>query len=147
MKIPKRIRYGVRALVEIALFYPDRTVAIREVSQRLKISRKFLENIMGVLKTAGIVRAVRGTTGGYTVARTPAAVTLADVFRAFGALPEIVACVENPASCPDAGECPARDTWVELRETVTGILTRTTLETLVERRKTRTRTASPLYQI
>lgn len=68
MRIATKARYGARAMVELALAYPDGTLSVRDVAERQSISAKYLEHIMASLKTAGLVTAARGIHGGYALA-------------------------------------------------------------------------------
>ena len=69
MKFPTTVRYGARALVELAAAYPDRAVSVREVGQQQNLSAKYLERILQALKAVGLVQVVRGSRGGYVLAR------------------------------------------------------------------------------
>lgn len=81
MKITKRGEYALRALLALALVYDQRTLSLRELSEKERLPVKFLEQIMMVLKRAGLVESVKGKHGGYSLSRPPAAITLGQVIR------------------------------------------------------------------
>ena len=81
MRFPTIFRYGARALVQLAATYPDRAVSAREIGEKQGISAKYLEQILRVLKSRGLVRAVRGKQGGYILTRAPGAITLKDLYE------------------------------------------------------------------
>jgi len=82
MKITARVEYAVLALFELALGGLDRQVQAREISARQRIPLRFLEQILIQLKKAGLVKSVRGASGGYLLGREPSAITLKDVVEA-----------------------------------------------------------------
>ncbi|MFB3905781.1 MAG: Rrf2 family transcriptional regulator [Acidobacteriota bacterium] len=82
MKITARVEYAVLALFELALEGSDRQVQAREISTRQGIPLRFLEQILIQLKKAGLVKSVRGASGGYLLGKQPSAITLKDVVEA-----------------------------------------------------------------
>jgi Rrf2 family protein len=129
------MRYGARALVELAAGYPDTLVSVKELAARAGVSPKYLEHIMRLLKAAGLVKSVRGLRGGYALATPPEACNLADVYRAVEGSTAPVECADDPESCPMADQCPTRDTWVEIKEAIVAVLENTTIRDLLNRRK------------
>jgi len=71
MKLSTRMRYGCRAMTELAAAYPDRSVSVRDMARNQRLSAKYLEHIVSPLKTAGLIEAVRGIHGGYALSRPP----------------------------------------------------------------------------
>ena len=65
MKFNTRIRYGIRAILEIALEESENGVFQKDISERQKISNKYLDNIITALKTAGLIKNVKGKKSGY----------------------------------------------------------------------------------
>ena len=133
MNLSTRARYGSRAMAELAVAYPAGSVSVKQLARKQHISIKYLEQIMGLLKTAGLVRSARGTHGGYTLSRNPGAINLGDVYRALEGSTAPVHCVDDPESCPMEGVCPTRDTWVEIEEAISKVLKKTTMRKLAAR--------------
>lgn len=71
MKLSTRTRYGIRAVIELAQHQGDRPLQLKTIAERQNISIKYLEQLMGVLRSAGFIRSVRGAKGGYVLARPP----------------------------------------------------------------------------
>ena len=117
----------------MAAAYPDGTPSIREIAERQQLSPKYLEHIMQALKAAGLVRAARGAHGGYALTRPPGEIRMSDVFRVLEGPPAPVPCVDAPGLCGMADDCPTRDTWVELRGAIEGVLASRTLQDLAEK--------------
>lgn len=147
MQISTKMRYGSRVLSELAEAYPDGTISVRELAEHQDISDKYLEHIMSALKSAGIVRSVRGKYGGYRLARPPADITLAEVFRVLEGTVAPVECVERPESCSMCGACPTRGTWVEMRDAVLDVLKSTSVADLAARGREKAASRTPMYHI
>ena len=94
MKLSTKARYGTRALVELGSVYPREATSVRKVAEKLELSVKYLEQIMSALKAAGLVTAVRGVNGGYTLARRPEDITLLDIFGVLEGTPVLVECLD-----------------------------------------------------
>ena len=85
MKLGTKTRYGTRAMLELALNYEDEhsVVSARDIAVCQQISRKYLEQLLATLRAAGLVRSVRGTNGGHTLARPPDQINLRQIYVAF----------------------------------------------------------------
>src|SRR5437764_15259663 len=81
MRVSAKVDYALRAVIELASA-GDGPVKGERIAQAQEISLKFLENILGDLRQAGLVRSQRGAEGGYWLARPAAEITLAEVIRA-----------------------------------------------------------------
>lgn len=147
MQISTKMRYGSRVLSELAEVYPEGTVSVRELGELQDISEKYLEHIMSALKSAGIIRSVRGKHGGYKLARAPEEICLAEVFQALEGNPAPVECVERPDTCPMHDRCPTWETWVEMRDAIVGVLKGTSIQDLAERKDQRCGGAPQMYYI
>ncbi len=147
MKLTTRVRYGTRALADLAAAYPDGTLSVKEMARREAVSAKYLEQIMSRLKAAGVIVARRGVEGGYALARPPASIRLSEVYQVLEGPAAPVHCVDAPGSCPMEDVCPTHDTWVELKESIEGVLDNTTLWDLAERKKRKCSARGPMYEI
>jgi Rrf2 family protein len=142
MRLSTRTRYAARALAELASARVT-PVSVREIAEGQHISAKYLEQIFHTLNSAGLVRAVRGKSGGYELAKPAASITLKDVFVVFeGSI--ALECTDDPDRCPMVDTCATRDTWVELKEAILRVLERTTLQDLAERK--RAKLACPAFE-
>ena len=87
MKIPAKIDYACRALLELSITWPnDKPRHVAEISKKQGIPAKFLIHILITLKSLGYVDSTRGKAGGYVLAKNPADIHLSDVFKTFGGL-------------------------------------------------------------
>ncbi len=82
MKLPAKIEYAVKAVLELALRSEDgKPVPLEQIARTQQIPAQFLVQLLSRLKHAGVVDTVRGVTGGYALAKHPSKITLAEVFR------------------------------------------------------------------
>ena len=84
MKLNTKGRYAVMAMADIAKHGEGRVVTMSEISQRQQISLSYLEQIFVKLRRAGLARSMRGPGGGYTLARAPRTIAVADIMAAVG---------------------------------------------------------------
>ena len=147
MQFSTKTRYGARALVELACAWPDKTTSVREMALCQQISHKYLGQIMSALKAAGMIKAVRGVHGGYVLARPPSDITLGQIFRALEGSAAPVECVDKPGSCRLEPVCATRDSWVQVKDAIEGVLDVTTLQDLVHRKRSKAAAAGLTYQI
>ncbi|HOP74342.1 MAG TPA: Rrf2 family transcriptional regulator [Bacillota bacterium] len=82
MKISTRGRYGLRAMLDLAVFSRGEHVALNAIAERQNISENYLEQVFSILRKAGLVRSVKGAQGGYTLAMEPVQVTVGMILRA-----------------------------------------------------------------
>jgi Rrf2 family protein len=135
MKLSTRTRYGIRAILELAENYGKGPLCLKTVARRQEISVKYLEQLMAILKSAGIVRSVRGSKGGYILARPPGQIKVSDCFNCLEGPVITTECVDNNSFCPRTSDCVARELWVEVQNTIMAVLQSITLQNLLDRAK------------
>ena len=135
MGVSTRTTYGVRALVELAMHYAEEPVSVRFLAQRLGVSKYYLENLMLIMKRNGLVAPSRGPKGGYTLARNPADIGLAEVFTTLEGSENLAYCGTCPDSCPHRDYCAGRDLFRLVCGAIFGALSPITLKTVAEWQK------------
>ena len=139
MKLSVRGEYALRALIVLGLDFieDDSVVRIQEISERQNIPKRFLEQILNDLRSAGIVESKRGVAGGYRLKLTPDKITLAEIIRYIEGPLAPVSCVSErfyeKCSCPDESKCGIRSIMKEVRDAVVKILEGVSLAQLCER--------------
>jgi Rrf2 family protein len=133
MKLSTRTRYGVRAILELAENYGKGPLRLKVIAKRQDISVKYLEQLMAVLKSAGIVRSVRGPSGGYVLAKSPNEIKVSDCFNCLEGPVITSECVSNINFCPRTADCVARQLWTDVQNTVMDLLRSITLQSLIDR--------------
>ena len=115
MRVSAKADYALRACVELASAEGGVHVKGERIAQAQEVPLKFLENILGDLRHAGLVRSQRGVEGGYWLARPAAEITLAEVIRAVeGPLANVRGVRPEAIEYPGSAE-PLRDVWIAVR--------------------------------
>jgi Rrf2 family protein len=133
MKLSTRGCYGLRAMLELALHFGGKPVLMRTIADSQGISRKYLHALLTSLKSAGMVRSVRGSGGGYLLAKPPAKLRVHDIVQVLEGSLSITDCVEDPSTCGRSPGCVTHELWQELSHAVETLLAGITLEDLVTR--------------
>ncbi len=132
MKLSTRTRYGVRAILELAENHGAGPLRVKTIAQRQDISVKYLEQLMAILKSAALVRSIRGAKGGYLLAKAPNQIKLSDVFYALEGPSAIsLECLEDKSYCARVADCAARQLWAQLQQAIETVLQSMTLQDLV----------------
>ena len=92
MKLSTKGRYGLRAIVDLAVYSEKESVSISSIARRQNISERYLEQLAGKLKKAGLIMSTRGAQGGYRLARPADEISVGDVLRALEGNLEAVEC-------------------------------------------------------
>lgn len=132
MKVNTRVRYGLRAILQIAGEYGGEPVPISAIAENQEISGKYLEQVVGALRRANLIVSRKGVRGGYSLGRAPTDITLWDVISALDAHTAPVDCVPEPESCDRAGACLTRSIWTLLDARLKEFWSSFTLADLVE---------------
>ncbi|NLJ85412.1 MAG: Rrf2 family transcriptional regulator [Firmicutes bacterium] len=132
MRISTKGGYGIRAMYELAMAYGQGPVPLKTVAERQSISEHYLEQLMGMLRRAGLVRGIRGARGGYELTSAPEAIRVGDVLRALEGPISPISCVDHDgfSECVRLEQCPTRGLWKRLRDSMTAVLDSTTLADL-----------------
>ena len=137
MKLSQRGEYALRALLVLGMNHGPEVVRIREIAQQQNIPRRFLEQILNDLKSAGFVQSRRGVAGGYRLQRAPDEISLADIIRHLEGPLAPVGCVSvnyyQRCSCPDEAKCAIRSVMQEVRDANVGALEGVTVSHLCDR--------------
>jgi len=133
MRISTKGRYGTRAMLTLAGRYGQGLTPACQIASEQDIPIRYLENLLGVLRSAGLVVSERGKRGGYLLARQPDQITLHDVLSPLEESLDVVHCTAAGDNCERSSICATRQVWLELKEATDRILQRTTLADLVQR--------------
>jgi Rrf2 family protein len=147
MKISTKIRYGARAMLELASHYGEGPIELKEIAKKENISLKYLEQVINPLRGAGLVKAVRGSKGGYSLAKPPSEICLYDVVETLEGPLNLLECLRDSKVCQKIPSCVTRDIWQEVSEAISKIFYSVTLEDMVNRKRDKEERNSPMYQI
>jgi Rrf2 family protein len=146
MKLNTKMRYGTRAMLELAQHHGEGPVSLGQVAHSQELSTKYLEALMSTLRVAGLVRAQHGPQGGYELTRPPAEINLLEIYEVLEGTEPYVFCTDDPSSCTRQAACVTRNVWERMYAASMQVLEDTTLADLVARAQPDC-TAVPSYQI
>src|SRR5882724_3145817 len=127
MRISAKVDYAVRAAAELAASTDGKPIKAERVATAQGIPLNFLENILGELRHAGIVRSQRGAEGGFRLAKPADKITVADVMRAVeGPLASVRGGPPEDASYGGAASALPR-VWIAVRANLRAVVERVTL--------------------
>jgi len=147
MKLSTRVRYGLRALAELASVQEESPVLLDSVARQQGISRKYLDAIFARLKAAGIVTSSRGAGGGFLLARAPADITVAEVYRGLEGPIRMVDCRRQERHCGWQENCPTTEVWSDLSVLMYEYMQSITIAELVKRKREKEDNSSLMYYI
>jgi len=128
MRLSTRGRYGLKAMVDLAVNYGDGMVSTASLAAMQGISDAYLEQLIAALRKAGLVNSVRGAQGGYSLARPPGEINVNEVLRVLEGSTSVMDCVgTESAECDNACSCSARPLWLKLQSRIDEVLDATTL--------------------
>ena len=132
MRLSTRGRYGTRLMVDLAQHYAEGPVPLAEIAKRQDLSAKYLEQLIILLKGAGLIRSVRGRRGGYMLARRPEEISVGEIVETLEGKLSVVDCVLEPELCYRAVDCPTRDIWVRMTDMIKKQLFSLNLGTIIK---------------
>jgi Rrf2 family protein len=121
-------------MLNLALHYNDENEAVilKSISDEEEISIRYLEQIIIPLKINRLVKSIRGAGGGYTLARHPSKISLAEILHALEGSCCLVECAEDPDFCFRIGFCATHEVWKEASDLLKNYFEKLTLQDLIE---------------
>ncbi|MCE5235920.1 MAG: Rrf2 family transcriptional regulator [Clostridiaceae bacterium] len=133
MKLSTRGRYGIKAMVDLAVEYGNGNVSASSLAAQQGISEAYLEQLIASLKKAGLVVSARGALGGYTLSRAPENIGVGEILRALEGSTDLIGCVSSDkVDCGNACSCSARPLWLKLQSRINDVLSSTTLKDMAD---------------
>jgi len=129
MKLNIDVRYGLRAILEIAK--SEKPVLQKEISAHQDISVYYLDSIIASLKNAGLIVNFRGKGSGYVLAKNPMDITVYDIYKAFSPGLQLVNCSCETNECQRLNQCPTKDYWFELNAQIKEFMKMKTVDKLI----------------
>lgn len=134
MKVSTKGRYALRLMLDLALNYKDNVpVSLNDIAGRQKISNKYLEQIISVLNKAGFVRSIRGSQGGYVLAKKPEEYTVGMILRLTeGDLAPVNCIYDDEVLCDRKDACVTIRIWQKINMAVNDVVDNISLADLVK---------------
>ena len=131
MKLSTKGRYGVKAMVDLAINYGEQPVSIKSISERQSISEYYLEQLFSSLRRANLIKSVRGAQGGYVLNRSPEEITIYDVINVLEGPIEVSNCLDDGA-CNNIDCCATRLLWRKIKNSIDSVTSSITLKDIVD---------------
>jgi len=135
LRLSTKGEYGLLACYDLARFGGEDLVPLKAIAERQGISEAYLEQLIGALRRAGLVRSVRGAQGGYALGRSPESITVGDVIRVLEGPIAPRGCVAPEdaglEACSRSVGCVTRPIWERLRDSMEQVLDSISLADLV----------------
>ncbi len=128
-------KYGLKAMVHLAGLEPGRPTLVTDIATANAIPKKFLDAILGELRTAGLVHSKKGRGGGYVLAKSPSKILVGEIVRALDGPLAPIACASKGYyrrcdDCPAEGNCAVRLMMLEVRNSIAAVLDNRTLASM-----------------
>lgn len=134
MKLSTKGRYGLRALIDLAVYSENETVSIASIASRQNISESYLEQLIAKLRKAGLVTSVRGAGGGYKLAKPAEEISVGDILRALEGSLDPVECpgLKEESACDSSDFCVTKYVWQKINDSINQTVDGISLSRLVE---------------
>ena len=133
MRVPMKVDYGIRALVELALHYGEGPVQTAEIAARQGVPEPYLDQLLTTLNKFGFIKSRRGPQGGHVLARDPHEITLGMIMATLEGNTAPLDCLNDPSECIVSATCAQREVWRSVEEAVHTLLDATTVADLASR--------------
>jgi Rrf2 family protein len=132
MKISTKGRYGLRAMVDLAVHSVTGHVPLNSIAERQNLSEGYLEQVFSSLRKAGLVKSVKGPQGGYSLADNASNITVGDVLRVLEGDLSVVEGLDEDQNIENVVEyCIINEVWKKMNESINEVVDSITLEDLV----------------
>ncbi len=142
MKISTKGRYGLRAMVDLAINSKGEKVILKQIAERQNISEPYLEQVFSTLRKAGIVNSQKGAQGGYSIAKDISNITVADILIALEGELFAIGDADNILE-----EKIRELVWQSISESINKCVEKITLEQLVTECKKAIELKTPMFYI
>lgn len=133
MQISTKGRYALRFLLDLCQHQEEGDISLKSVAERQDISKKYLEHVVSLLAPTDMLKVTRGYKGGYSLARKPTEITVADVLRVTeGSLAPVGCLQSDPKGCDRREYCMTIGVWEGLEKAITDYLESITLQDIID---------------
>ena len=134
MHVPIKVDYGVRALVDLAMYGSDGNLLRSfDISQRTAIPNAYLVQVLNSLKKAGFVKSTRGPNGGHQLAVDPDTIHLSSIMEVLDGTNNLINCLDDDNFCVHSPACAQKEIWKTVEEAIHGVLFSITVSDLARK--------------
>jgi Rrf2 family transcriptional regulator, cysteine metabolism repressor len=136
MKISTKGRYGLKAMMDLAINSLGGPLNLKSIAERQNVSEKYLEHIFSALKKAGLLKSIKGTQGGYILAQSTSDTTIGNVIRALEGDLSVAEKVSDEEGKGDILEqCISKNIYEKIDNSINQLLDSITLDDLLQEYK------------
>ena len=147
MKFSSRAIYGMRAMLALARTHGQGSTFLKDIVEREGLPGTYLEQLMVPLRKSGLVMAVRGARGGYTLARHPSEISVLSIIEALEGPLNLADCATGGPCCSNPELCALQELWAQGSQALTQLYQGISLAALLERQRDKETQPSLNYAI
>lgn len=147
MKMSTKGRYGLRAMLDLAIHSAGDHVALKNIAERQNISDAYLEQVFSTLRKAGLVKSIKGAQGGYVLGDSPAVITVGQILRALEGDLLIVDQEKEDSADNTVEYCINENVWSTINKSINAVVDAITLEDLMQQFQKLCGNTSMMYYI
>lgn len=133
LTINQKSDYAARILLHLATQPPGATITVREAAHARLVPYALARRLFSLMAHAGFLKTHRGKGGGFSLARSPAEISLLEVVEAVEGPIALNRCIVEPQRCPIVPECPVHEEWARARHMLREHLGQVNFQQLAER--------------
>lgn len=135
MKLSTKGRYGLKAMLDLAIHNNEGQVVLKSIAERQGLSENYLEQLFAALKKAKLIKSIRGSQGGYSLGNSPDKISVGDILRTLEGSMAPTECVSENGSvhhCGNSDYCVTKGVWERIRDGINQVIDNISLQELVE---------------
>lgn len=134
MQVNSKVRYGLRAMIEIAI-EDEKGIYQKDIAKRQDLSNKYLDHIVAALKAENLIKKATDKRKGYVLARAVEEISIYDIYSAFQADLSLAPCQPDVENCEQSHFCAAVNFWSGLNDHIRTYFENTSLKKLADVQK------------
>jgi Rrf2 family protein len=135
MKISTKGRYGLRAMLDLAIYSGGEHISLSSIAERQNISSNYLEQVFSILRKSGLVKSVKGAQGGYILAEKPDKIRIGTILRALEGDLSVIDPNDSVAENNSVEYCLKANVWDEINASIDKVVDSISLEDLILQHK------------
>jgi Rrf2 family protein len=147
MKLSTRATYGVRAMLAIAMNQNKGPMMTKDIAEIQGLPPTYLEQLMVLMRKAGLLTATRGAHGGYLLARSAAEITLLEIIEILEGPLNLAECPVGTGCCGKPETCALNELWAEGSKALSDVFANISLSKMVERQRDKEASPVLMYNI
>lgn len=137
MRLSTRGRYGLKAMFQLALYYGEGPISLKQIAVEQGLSENYLEQLFSTLRKEGFLHSVRGAQGGYMLSMEPSEITVGQILRALEGNMAPSDCVveDDDFECSREDRCVTKLVWMKIKNSIDEVIDSITLQDMIEDNK------------